>query len=71
VKLAAARGYLEVAPLVVGVARDVPVPAYDAAVPAEPAQPDRLVELSDRWGLDSSLNRVLTAFGVRGQATPE
>jgi 5'-3' exonuclease len=71
VKLAAAREYLEVAPLVVGVARDVPVPAYDAAVPAEPAQPDRLVELSDRWGLDSSLNRVLTAFGVRGQATPE
>jgi 5'-3' exonuclease len=70
-KLTAARGYLDVAPLVVGVARDVPVPAHDGTVPAAPAQPERLLELSERWGLDSSLNRVLTAFGARGQATPE
>jgi 5'-3' exonuclease len=70
-KLAAAREYLEVAPLVVGVARDVPVPAYDATVPAAPTHPEQLVELAERWGLDSSLNRVLTAFGGRVQATPE
>jgi 5'-3' exonuclease len=61
-KLQAARDYLEVAPVVVAVAKDVPLPPYDAGIPAAPADPDRLVELSRRWGLDSPLNRVLTAF---------
>jgi 5'-3' exonuclease len=61
-KLAASRDYLAVAPKVVAVAADVPMPAYDDAIPATPDQPDRLVELSQRWGLDSPLNRVLSAF---------
>jgi 5'-3' exonuclease len=61
-RLAAARDYLAVAPLVVRVRRDVPVPDHDDTLPAGPAEPDRLVELSGRWGLDSSLNRVLSAF---------
>ena len=61
-KLAASRDYLAVAPKVVAVAADVPMPAYDDAIPATPSQPDRLVELSQRWGLDSPLNRVLSAF---------
>ena len=63
-KLAAARDYLVVAPVVVAVATDVPVPDYDALIPSTPADPGRLLELSARWGLDSSLNRVLTAFGA-------
>ncbi len=65
-KLAAARDYLEVAPVVVAVATDVPVPKFldDARIPAKPHDPERLLELSERWGLDSSLNRVLTAFGA-------
>jgi 5'-3' exonuclease len=60
-RLAAARDYLAVAPEVVRVRLDVPVPKHDDALSAEPAKPHRLVELSERWGLDSSLNRVLTA----------
>ncbi|MGZ4614193.1 MAG: 5'-3' exonuclease [Actinomycetes bacterium] len=68
-KLEAARDYLAVAPLVVAVARDVPLPSYDDAIPAAPRDPDRLVELSQRWGLDGPLNRVLAAFGtVHGPA---
>ena len=65
-KLAAAADYLEVAPVVVAVATDVPVPRLrdDARIPAEPVDPARLLELSERWGLDSSLNRVLNAFGT-------
>jgi 5'-3' exonuclease len=63
-KLAAAADYLAVAPVVVATANDVPVPAYDGVIPAGPADPERLLELSQRWGLDSSLNRVLTAFGT-------
>jgi 5'-3' exonuclease len=61
-KLDASRDYLAVAPKVVAVAHDVPLPAYDEAIPATPRDPDRLVELSQRWGLDSPLNRVLSAF---------
>jgi 5'-3' exonuclease len=65
-KLAAARAYLELAPVVVAVATDVPVPVLrdEARIPAKPHDPERLLELSERWGLDSSLNRVLTAFGT-------
>ena len=58
------RDYLAVAPVVVAVVRDVPVPAHDDAVPASPHDPERLLELSERWGLDGSLNRVLAAFGT-------
>jgi 5'-3' exonuclease len=65
-RLAAARDYLEVAPVVVAVATDVPVPELrdEARIPAEPADAKRLLELSARWGLESSLNRVLNAFGA-------
>jgi 5'-3' exonuclease len=63
-KLEAGRDYLAVAPMVVAVAKDAPLPSYDDAIPALPRDPDRLVELSQRWGLDSPLNRVLTAFAA-------
>lgn len=61
-KLADARDYLAVAPDVVKVRHDVPLPGYDDTLPSAPADPEALVELAARWGLDSSLNRVLHAF---------
>jgi 5'-3' exonuclease len=61
-KLEGARDYLRVAPTVVRVARDVPLPTYDDTLPSEPAHPERLVELSERWGLDSPLNRLLNVL---------
>ena len=61
-KIADARPYLAVAPTVVAVRTDVPLPAYDDTLPVAPADPEALVELGSRWGLDSSLNRVLTAL---------
>jgi 5'-3' exonuclease len=61
-KLAAAADYLAVAPAVVDVALDVPVPELDDALPDRPADIDALSELADRFGLRSSINRVLTAF---------
>jgi 5'-3' exonuclease len=66
-KLAAARDYLAVAPAVVQVAHDVPIPDVDLRVPAEPRDPARLVELADRYGLDSPLNRLLPVL-ARAQA---
>ena len=61
-KLEAARDYLRVAPTVVRVALDVPLPAYDDTLPTQPKDPARLVELSERWGLDSPLNRLLAVL---------
>ena len=61
-KLEAARDYLDVAPAVTRTVRDLPVPELDDALPSSPRDPERLVSLSDRWGLDSPLDRLLAAF---------
>ncbi|MGH8823621.1 MAG: 5'-3' exonuclease [Jiangellaceae bacterium] len=63
-KLAEARAYLEIAPVVVAVRTDVPLPDYDDTLPREPRNPASLVELGDRWNLDASLNRVLNALAA-------
>ena len=49
-KLDAGRDYLAVAPRVVAVAHDVPVPVYDDLIPATPKDPDRLLELGRAVG---------------------
>jgi 5'-3' exonuclease len=65
-KLVAARDYLVAARPVVDVVCDLPVPAdLDDLLPREAADPAALVELSERWGLDSPLNRLLTVLGSR------
>jgi 5'-3' exonuclease len=61
-KLTDARDYLVVAPSVVRVATDAPLPAYEDMRPAAPADAEALVELADRWNLDSPLNRLLAAL---------
>ncbi|WP_380175956.1 5'-3' exonuclease H3TH domain-containing protein [Kineococcus sp. DHX-1] len=61
-KLLAAQDYLAAAPVVVQTARDVPLDDLDDALPAAPADLDRLGELVHRWGLQSSVERVLTAL---------
>ena len=63
-KLEAARDYLATAPAVTRVVRDLPVPELDDALPRAPRAPERVVELSDRWGLDSALDRFLAALEV-------
>lgn len=61
-RLVEAADYLEVAPVVVRVARDAPVATVDDAVPHAPADRARLEELAERWGLGSSVDRVLAAL---------
>jgi 5'-3' exonuclease len=75
-KLLAAIEYLAVAPAVVGVVCDLPVPVLDARIPAAPRDPEALLALSDRWGLAGPLNRVLhvlteNAAGQRPEFTEE
>jgi 5'-3' exonuclease len=61
-KIAAARDYLLAAVAVTRVRRDCPLPPYDDVLPAEPADGERLLELADRWGVESSVNRMLVAM---------
>ncbi|MEJ3657848.1 5'-3' exonuclease [Actinomycetes bacterium KLBMP 9759] len=63
-KLAAAAPYLAVVEPVVRVAQDAPVRLdRDDALPHTPADPDRLVELAQRWGIASSAERLVKALG--------
>ncbi|WP_423462686.1 5'-3' exonuclease [Promicromonospora sp. MS192] len=62
-RLQEADEYLRVAPVVVQVARDAPLPVFDPAVPQAPADADALEALTARWGLRSSVDRVRAAFG--------
>jgi 5'-3' exonuclease len=63
-KLEAAREYLLAAPAVTRVVRDLPVPVLDDALRPGPLDPERLLVLSDTWGLESPLNRFLAATEV-------
>ncbi len=63
-KLEAARDYLAVAPAVSRVVCDLPLPEYDDSLSRVPREPAVVVALSDRWGLDSALERFLHALEV-------
>ncbi len=65
-RLAAAGDYLTRAPVVVRVATDAVLPVYDDRLPRTPRDPERLLALSDRWGLGGSLERVLVAMAAVG-----
>lgn len=55
--------YLRAAAQAVPVRTDIPIPSdLDTVLPGEVADPERLVTLSQRWGLDSSLNRLVSAM---------
>jgi 5'-3' exonuclease len=64
-KLDGARDYLGRAKTVVQVALDVPVPKLRTEIPREPADPGALVELCDRWNLDSPVGRLLAVMKAR------
>lgn len=64
-RLVAARDYLAVAPKVVRVALDVPLPPLATDLPAAPADPDRLLDLARRWNLASSCRRLVEALASR------
>ncbi|NXY99357.1 5'-3' exonuclease [Streptomyces sp. BR123] len=61
-RLDEARPYLAVAPKVVRVAADVPLPAFDPALPTAPAQPELVDALAHRWGLGGAVARLRSAL---------
>lgn len=62
-KITEALEYLDVAPKVVAVVRDLDLGEPDLSLPHSPADPDALDALAERWGLRSSVDRVLAALG--------
>jgi hypothetical protein len=66
-KIKDAVDYLDVAPRVVAVARDLDLGAPDLTLPLTPEDPEALTKLSERWGLDSPAARLVeTLTGLRG-----
>lgn len=63
-KLDAAANYLAVAPDVVRVRADAPVAKVDSTLPSSPADPDRLAELGERYGLSSPIKRLIKALAA-------
>jgi len=61
-KMKDAADYLRAAPKVVAVARDIDLGGPDLSLPRTPKHPDRLVELSERWGLGGSVTRLVDAL---------
>ena len=63
-RLEAASDYLDVAPTVVQVALNAPVPEFDALLPHEVADLSLLSSLASGYGLANPINRVLSALGL-------
>ncbi|MEU6893826.1 5'-3' exonuclease [Streptomyces sp. NPDC046557] len=61
-RLDESRPYLAVAPKVVKVASDVPLPPFDPALPAAPASPEMVEALARRWGLGGAVARLSSAL---------
>ncbi|WP_062215382.1 5'-3' exonuclease [Streptomyces sp. NBRC 109706] len=64
-RLTEAHDYLAVAPRVVRVVTDLPLPDRDPTLPRAPRDPETLAALNERWGLGGSLTRLLTALAAR------
>lgn len=64
-RLTEAAAYLDVAPTVVQVARDAPLPPHlDTALPTRVADEDTLAELVATYRLESPVRRLRTALGI-------
>ncbi|MFI8103082.1 5'-3' exonuclease H3TH domain-containing protein [Streptomyces sp. NPDC086023] len=61
-RLDEARAYVAVAPKVVRVASDVPLPPFDATLPKAPAHPEALADLARRWGLGGAVDRLVSTL---------
>lgn len=57
--------YLAVAPKVVAVARDIDLGDPDLTLPRTPKHPELVVELAERWGLNSPAARLVDALTHR------
>jgi len=61
-KIIAAGAYLKVAPEVVRVASDVPLPDLDPSLPSAPNDPEEFIGLAERWNVAGPCRRLVDAL---------
>jgi 5'-3' exonuclease len=62
-KIIAGADYLDIAPKLVRVARDAPLPNVDLSMPKAPADLSKLYQIKDQYGLGASIDRLIAALG--------
>jgi 5'-3' exonuclease len=62
-KIIAGSEYLSIAPKLVRVARDAPIPKVDLSMPKAPADLSKLYQMKDQYGLGASIDRLIAALG--------
>jgi len=61
-KIIAGADYLSIAPKLVRVARDAPLPKVDLSMPKAPADLSKLYQIKDQYGLGASIDRLIAAL---------
>jgi len=62
-KIIAGTDYLKIAPTLVRVARDVPLPKVDLKIPQPPSDLSHIYQFKERYGLGASVDRMISALG--------
>jgi 5'-3' exonuclease len=62
-KIIAGADYLKIAPKLVRVARDAPLPRVDLAIPKAPADLSEIYQFKERYALGASVDRLISALG--------
>jgi 5'-3' exonuclease len=62
-KIIAGADYLKIAPTLVRVARDVPLPKVDLKIPKPPSDLSLIYQFKERYGLGASVDRMISALG--------
>jgi 5'-3' exonuclease len=62
-KIIAGSEYLSIAPKLVRVARDAPLPKVDLSMPKAPTDLSKLYQVKDQYGLGASIDRLIAALG--------
>ena len=62
-KIIAGSDYLKIAPTVVQVARNAPLPQIDLSMPKSPKDLSEIYQFKERYGLGASVDRLISALG--------
>jgi len=62
-KIIAGSDYLAIAPTVVQVARNAPLPTVDLRMPVAPKDLSAIYQFKERYGLGASVDRLISALG--------
>ena len=62
-KIIAGSDYLKIAPTVVQVARNAPLPEIDLSMPKSPKDLSDIYQFKERYGLGASVDRLISALG--------